>query len=67
MTENAHVDTRPWYRHVWPWILIAIPLAGIVMATITTVAAVRGADHDVRSPAEPPLEKSSWRMSEDGE
>ena len=32
---------RPWYRQFWPWFLIAIPLAGVVMATITATFAYR--------------------------
>ena len=51
---------RPWYRQFWPWLLIAIPLAGVVMATITATYAWRGADVEVRTPAAPPLDKTSW-------
>jgi hypothetical protein len=33
-----------WYRHRWPWILLALPLAAVVASVITAVLAVRGAD-----------------------
>jgi hypothetical protein len=60
MSTQEAVHGRPWYRHLWPWILIAIPLAGVVMASITTVVALRVADVDVRAAEQRPLDKSSW-------
>lgn len=35
---------KPWYRHRWPWLLMAGPFAVIVAGTITTIIAVRTAD-----------------------
>lgn len=35
---------EPWYRHRWPWILLALPLAAVVASTVTAVLAIRGAD-----------------------
>jgi hypothetical protein len=67
MTDDQSVHVRPWYRQFWPWLLIAIPAAGIVMATITTVVALRVADVDVRKAEEPPLDKSSWRLRGDAQ
>jgi len=61
--ESDHV--RPWYRQFWPWFLIAIPLAGIIMASITATVAIRNADMDVRVQATPPLDKTSWRNDGD--
>ena len=51
---------RPWYRQFWPWLLIVIPLAGVVMASITATYAWRYADVEVRQPAAPPLDKTNW-------
>jgi uncharacterized protein len=34
----------PWYRHRWPWYLMAGPLIVIVAGVITTVVAFTGAD-----------------------
>jgi hypothetical protein len=51
---------RPWYRQPLVWLLIAIPLAGVVMATITATMAYRGADQEITVTAAP-LSKTSWR------
>ncbi|NJN52502.1 MAG: hypothetical protein HC809_12860 [Gammaproteobacteria bacterium] len=56
-------DPRPWYRQRWPWILIAIPLLGIVLSTITVTFAVMGADTDVRDGIHAPLDKTSWKSA----
>ena len=59
MNEPApHV--RPWYRQFWPWFLIAIPLAGVIMASITATFAYRYADVEVRAPQVHPLDKTNW-------
>lgn len=34
----------PWYRHPWPWILIAGPAIVVVAGIVTTVIAVRTSD-----------------------
>ncbi len=51
---------RPWYRQFWPWLLIAIPLAGVVMASITATFALSDPDPDVRSAVVVPLDKTNW-------
>jgi hypothetical protein len=51
---------RPWFRQPLVWMLIAIPLAGVVMATITATMAYRGADQEITVTAAP-LSKTSWR------
>lgn len=33
-------DTQPWYRHGWPWFLIAIPATAVVASIFTTWLAV---------------------------
>lgn len=30
-------DTKPWYKHLWPWILIAIPVATALKAVHTVI------------------------------
>jgi len=64
MSGEHSPHTTPWYRQVWPWILIAIPVAGVIMATITTIVALRTADVDVRTEERPPLDKTSWQSGE---
>jgi hypothetical protein len=40
----ARIDTTPWYRQRWPWLVMLPPIAAIVGCTITIVLAVRSAD-----------------------
>jgi hypothetical protein len=54
---------RPWYRQLWPWLLIAIPLAGVVTATITATYAFTHPDPEVRKESAAPLDKTSWEQS----
>lgn len=35
---------RPWYREPWPWILVAIPGAAVVMGIVMIVLAVQSND-----------------------
>jgi hypothetical protein len=58
------VTPRPWYRQPWPWFLIAIPLLGIVLSSITVATAILTADPDVAQ-AHAPLSKTSWTSSSD--
>lgn len=58
MTPPAIV--RPWYRQLWPWLLIVIPLVGVIMSSITAFYAYRFADDDVRTPHTIPLAKTNW-------
>jgi len=51
---------RPWFRHPMVWLLIGIPLAGVVMATITATMAYRHADVEIATQTQPPLSKTSW-------
>lgn len=53
------MNETPWYRQFWPWFLIAIPLLGVVLSTITAVNAIRGADPEVPQ-VQAPLSKTSW-------
>lgn len=55
---------RPWYRQPWPWFLIAIPLLGIVLSSITVATAILTADPDVPQ-ARAPLSKTSWTSTLD--
>jgi hypothetical protein len=61
MNRNT-MRARPWYRHPWPWLLIAIPLLGMILSMITVTMAISGADEDVRDGRHTPLDKSSWRQ-----
>ena len=55
---------RAWYRQLWPWLLIAIPLAGVVTATITATYAFTHPDTEVRKESGAPLDKTSWEHRE---
>ena len=45
MTETT---TRPWYRHVWPWLLIVPPAAAVIGGSITLYLAITRPDTLVR-------------------
>ena len=57
---NAKTSDRPWYREPLVWLLIALPLAGVVMGTITATMAYQGADEELTVTTQP-LSKTSWR------
>lgn len=40
----GRTDTEPWYRHFWPWFLIAIPAAAVAGSMLTAVLAGRNRD-----------------------
>jgi hypothetical protein len=42
--SRIRTDTLPWYRQFWPWFLIAVPAAAVVMGIVTITLAVRTAD-----------------------
>lgn len=37
--------SRPWYKEPWPWVIIAIPAAAVVMGVITYYLAVSHPDY----------------------
>jgi hypothetical protein len=39
---------RPWYRHVWPWLLIVPPAAAVIGGSITLYLAITRPDTLVR-------------------
>jgi hypothetical protein len=39
---------KPWYRHVWPWLLIVPPAAAVIGGSITLYLAVTRPDALVR-------------------
>ena len=38
-------DQRPWYREPWPWVIISIPLAAVIMGFITLYLALANPDY----------------------
>lgn len=40
----ARIDSMPWYRQRWLWLVMLPPIAAIIGCTITIVLAVRSAD-----------------------
>ena len=43
-TLDIDVPAQPWYRQLWPWVLIALPGIVVVACLITIVIAIRTAD-----------------------
>ena len=39
---------KPWYRHVWPWLLIIPPAAAVIGGSITLYLAVTRPDTLIR-------------------
>jgi len=39
------VTSRPWYKEPWPWVIIAIPAAAVIMGAITFYLAVSHPDY----------------------
>lgn len=37
-------DNRPWYRHLWPWLLMIPPLASVIGGITTLTLAIRTPD-----------------------
>ncbi len=44
MSEPAPEQPRPWYREPWPWVLIAIPLSGVLGGIATVWIAAETSD-----------------------
>ena len=44
MPNTAQIHP-PWYRQFWPWVLIAIPLAAVIMGGITLWLAISNPDY----------------------
>lgn len=44
MNQKFPVSVAPWYRHPWPWILMAGPFIVVVAGVITAYLAVRSND-----------------------
>ncbi len=42
--QKLNNDTQPWYRHRWPWLLMAGPVAVLIAGFITTWISFAGAD-----------------------
>lgn len=42
--DAARIDTVPWYRQRWPWLVMTPPIVAIIGCSITIVLAVRSAD-----------------------
>jgi hypothetical protein len=40
MNPNLTADTKPWYRHPWPWILMSGPFTVVVAGVFTAYLAV---------------------------
>ncbi len=38
------VVAKPWYRHVWPWLLIIPPLGAVIGGSVTLYLAVTRPD-----------------------
>jgi hypothetical protein len=41
-------NARPWYRHVWPWLLMVPPAAAVIGGSVTLYLAVTRPDTLIR-------------------
>jgi len=41
-------NARPWYRHLWPWLLIVPPAAAVIGGSITLYLAITRPDVLIR-------------------
>jgi hypothetical protein len=41
-------NQKPWYRHTWPWLLIAIPCSSVVGGIFMIYLAMTGSNHLVK-------------------
>ena len=44
MNTSQNTDTKPWYRQFWPWFIIALLGASIIMGTTFLYFAIHNAD-----------------------
>jgi len=44
MTQPVATDTKPWYRQLWPWLLMLPPATAVVGSAISITLAIRSAD-----------------------
>jgi len=44
-SENEMTDVRPWYKEPWPWVVISIPAAAVIMGFITLYLALTHPDY----------------------
>jgi hypothetical protein len=42
---NEAVDVRPWYKEPWPWVVISIPAAAVIMGFVTLYLALTNPDY----------------------
>ena len=43
-SERSARDCAPWYRHLWPWLIIAPPAASVIAGIAMVVIAVASDD-----------------------
>jgi hypothetical protein len=41
---SRRLDARPWYRQFWPWFLVVLPAASIVLSFVTLYLALETGD-----------------------
>lgn len=44
---NTVLLEPPWYRQMWPWILIALPLSAVVACAITLWFVLQAPDREI--------------------
>ena len=46
MKPSSKADqTRPWYKEPWPWVIISIPAAAVIMGFVTLYLAITNPDY----------------------
>jgi hypothetical protein len=43
-SPNNRSSVQPWYRHRWPWLLMAGPFAVVIASIVTVILAIRSDD-----------------------
>jgi hypothetical protein len=60
---NATMIEPPWYRQLWPWILIALPASAVLACAVTIWLVLQSPDrevaHEIVVPVNEVLGKSS--------
>jgi hypothetical protein len=43
--SETDIAPRPWYKEPWPWVIISIPAAAVIMGFVTLYLALANPDH----------------------
>jgi hypothetical protein len=43
-SSSRRLDASPWYRQFWPWFLVVLPAASVVLSFVTLYMALESMD-----------------------